>query len=42
MDKGAIIGIVITIALVGISIAVCFYLLSLKDKENASSDEPEN
>lgn len=39
MDKSTIIGIVVTIALLGISIAVCFYLLSLKDKENSSSEE---
>ncbi len=39
MDKGTIIGIVVTIALLGISIAVCFYLLSLKDKEDSSGEE---
>lgn len=34
LASSTIVGIIVTIALVSITIAVCFYLLSLKDKEN--------
>ena len=34
LASSAIVGIIVTIAIVSITIAVCSYLLSLKDKEN--------
>ena len=41
LANSSVIGIIVTIALVAITIAVCFYILSLKDKEKTSAKEEE-
>lgn len=41
LANSSVIGIIVTIALVAITIAVCFYILSLKDKEKSSAKEEE-
>lgn len=41
LANSSVIGIIVTIALVAITIAVCFYIFSLKDKEKASTKEEE-
>ena len=41
LANSSVIGIIVTIALVAMTIAVCFYILSLKDKEKTSAKEEE-
>ena len=36
MNSSTVIGIIATIAVIGITLAVCFYLISLKDKGDGS------